>query len=197
MTNETQKIWIIGSVCMTFLLFIGVLAFTAEHFYNQWNDNKKIEFMNQHIPVDASRALLEWCEYYGFKKEWLWIFDLLMTESNGDRLAKSHADCKGYLQLSRRTALILKNRLKDKINKCGVYDTEFNIAGGILHLRNLYDNYCSQDLWLSIEVYNVGDYNYFTHGKRAPHHMKRFGINQTYFKFEWKKFKAIFSRLRD
>lgn len=195
MTSEQRKeSWWFGLAIVLCIIFIITVAFTLKYYYNQWDDNKKIEFMNQYIPVEASRAVLKWCGYYGFKKEWLWIFDLLMTESNGDRLAKSHADCKGYLQLSRRTAIILKNRLKDKINKCGVYDTEFNIAGGILHLRNLYDNYCSRDLWLAIEVYNVGDYNYFTHGKRAPHHMKRFGINQTYFKFEWKKFEAIFSR---
>lgn len=192
MTNDQKKEarWFAFAI-VSAIIFVCIITFTAKYYYNQWHDSKKIAFMNQYISNNASQALLKWCKYYDFKKYWLEVFNMVMTESNGDRLARSHADCKGYTQLSKRTAQILKNRLKDKIKSCKVYDTEFNIAGGILHLRNLYDHYCSQDLWLSIEVYNVGDYNYFTRKKRAPFHMRRFGINQTYFEYEWSKYKRI------
>ena len=108
-----------------------------------------------------------------------------MTESNGKRKLKSHKGCYGYMQLAGKTAIILRERLRDKIKRCGVYDTEFNIAGGCLHLRNLIDNFYGDNWMLVVEVYNTGWHNYRWKKKRAFLHTKRYGINYSYFKKEF------------
>ena len=175
-------------ILIVFLILIFGVFFGVK-IYKSWLIEKKIEFMMLKIPRLAAVSIIKWSDYYYL--DWLKCYNVLMTESNGKKYLVSRKGCKSYMQLARKTALILKERLQDKIKNCNVFDTEFNIAGGILHLHNLYYNYYNEDWNITVEVYNVGSGNY-ARGRRAPLHMKRYGINYSYFNREWKEFKKLF-----
>ena len=179
MTRILKLLIIISSaMILTLSIIIGM----------KYYEIKQREFLLRYLTPIATDSLLNWSKYYGFERNWLKIFSLLMTESEGQRKRISPKQCKGYMQLQDRTAQILRDRLREKISRTGPFDTEFNIAGGILFLRDIYDSAGMRDWILTIEQYNTGIYNYQIKGKRAPNHVKRYSISETYYKWEWKKY---------
>ena len=170
------------------LLALMMFVIAGLQYHKASREVRQFEFLSLYLPEEAVRALMQWSNYYGFRGKWLEVFALLMTESNGVRRAKSHKDCHGYMMLQTRTAGYLRERLRDIISDVDIYSTEFNIAGGLLHLRSLVDNQCDGDFTLAIEHYNTGSYNYVK-GIRAPAHMTRYGINLTYYKYAYNNFR--------
>ena len=160
-----------------------VLCVTAGRIYQV----KRELFLLRYLEPEAVSSLLKWGSYYGMSRIWLQNFSLSMTESNGDRKAKSGKDCHGYMMLHTQTAKYLRERLARHISDCNIYATEFNIAGGLLHIRSLLDRSAFGHYPTMIEMYNVGASGY-QRGKRAPVHVKRFNINYTYYKTEWNKY---------
>ena len=148
---------------------------------------KQREFLLRYIPPKAVDSLLKWTDYYGMGDRWIEIFSLLMTESGGKRKLTSPKQCQGYMQLAPRTAQMLRDRLRDKIANTDIFSTEFNIAGGILHFRTIYDTAAQHDWLLTVELYNTGIFNYFVMRRYAPGHVKRYSIAETYYKFEFRK----------
>jgi soluble lytic murein transglycosylase-like protein len=161
-------------------------------YYQWWSHGKKYDFIKKYTNEKVARSILKWSKYWELDKYWLEIFCLLMTESNGKQYATSNKNCKGYMQLGKTTYIVTKERLYKLIKNCNVYAIEFNIAGGILHLKNLMDHWCSNNWWITVEVYNTGWNSWANHKVRSPLHMKRYSINYTFYKTEWDKFSSLF-----
>jgi len=178
---------------MIYLIIFGVflcLISTAWFFHLFRLEQQKIDFMCQKIPLKASNSIIKYSRKYN--RDWMFCYALLMTESNGKRILISRAKCKGYMQLAPKTEIYLRERLSDIIIDTSSFSTEFNIAGGILHVKALQDYYTGKDELFTAEVYNTGWYNYNGLKKRAPAHVKRFLINLTYFKTEWDEYRSFF-----
>jgi len=162
------------------------IALLSVEIYKRELEEKKILFMELYIPLLASESVLKWSKYYDLN--WIDVFSLLMTESNGKRTAKSGKRCKGYLQMSEGTAEYTRNRLKEIIHDTNIYATEFNIASGCLFLKYLDKYYAKGDLRILFSMYNTGSYNYRVRKKRAKRHTRNCLINLTYYKSQWEKF---------
>ena len=189
--KEIKKLkWIEIIIILVVCLMLIFGCFFGWKSYHAWLIEKKIEFMMLKISRLAAVSIIKWSDYYDL--DWLKIYNCLMTESNGKQYLVSRRNCKGYMQLARLTAVILRERLQDKIKDCSIYATEFQIAAGCLHLKNLADNFCGDDWMFTIEIYNVGWHNYRWKKKRGSLHTKRYGINYIYFKTEWNNYKKLF-----
>ena len=174
-------------------IFIVLIVFAVGYLYYYWYDKeeqqREHDFMQIYLPEKAVCSIERWSGYYDLDK-WL-IFNTIMTESNGDQYAKSHANCKGYMQVGKTTAQTARERIYPLIKwrMYNIYNTDINIATGCLLLRTLIDHYTGDDEKLTAEVYNTGWYNYNKRKYRAPKHVKRYLLNKTAFKSAYKKFR--------
>jgi soluble lytic murein transglycosylase-like protein len=185
MNKKEKRYFIITWISIA--LVILAIAILAGYWWNLEVERKEHEFFRLYLPERAVLALEKWSDYFELDK-WM-VFNTIMTESNGDQYAKSHANCKGYMQLSSGTAKACRTRLYKLIKwkSYNIYKTDINIASGCLHLKNLQENFTGKDELLTIEIYNTGWYNYKHKRRRAPLHVKRYGINKTAFKLEFKR----------
>lgn len=168
-------------IIISIVLIVG-LSFCLMRIY----DIRKEKFLGKYLPPVAVKSVLKWSDYYDI--HFLDTFSMIMTESEGKRNAVSPKDCKGYTGLARRTAQALRDRLREHCKNTDIFNTDFNIAGGCLHFRTIYDTAGMHNVLLTIELYNTGVFGYYTMGKRAPNHVKRFSISRTYYGYEFNRY---------
>lgn len=87
------------------------------------------------------------------------ISGVILQESNGNHLAKSHVGAKGLMQLMPGTAK--RFGVKDS------YDPRQNIEGGTKYLRFLMDKF-KGDLSLTYAGYNAGEHRVVQYGNKIP-----------------------------
>ena len=96
------------------------------------------------------KTIMEAAEYYDF--DWRLIAAQMYQESHFNPKARSHADARGLMQLTRSTAksLGVKN----------IFNPEQNINGGVKYLKALYDCFDKAEglnrLFIALATYNVG-----------------------------------------
>jgi len=173
------------------LIIVSVaLCIVGSFSYKFKYEQAKIKFLEQWLSEKASYELIKWTDYYGV--DWLKSFSILMTETNGDKYCKGSKGERGYYQPMRKTALMWMDRLSDKMNIKTVYDEAFQCAGGALHIKSLLELQANDDWVKAVEMYNVGASAWKWRGIRNGSYVKKWCINYTFFKTEWKNFKVIF-----
>ena len=188
--KQVKWIWkitalILGTIITGYLMY-GIFT----------NHDRRVTFLKKYLPDKASITLLVYCEKY--KVDWLKALALLYAESEGKQTARSRnsngSSDYGYFQLNGGGTLQhLRQRLKRHFDDVDKYSTEFNICGGILHLRSLL-TYFDGDYYKAVEVYNIGVGNY-RKGKTNNKHLDKWMTYFTYFKMEWiysNKFLGVF-----
>ncbi|KKL12200.1 hypothetical protein LCGC14_2538180 [marine sediment metagenome] len=201
MTNKEKELeqkvkiekWLLITSIIFITLIIGI-GFTI--YWNWWISERKIQFMISELPQKpekVAQSFMKWLKYYGHDDRWLEAFSLLHSESDGIIKAKSRKGCKGLMMIARKTAGYTRERLRKYMRDTSIYNIDFNLASGFLHLRNLKLHWTKDDWLLTIEVYNTGWYYYNNKKKRAPAHMKRYGINYADFSIKWKKYSSFWN----
>ena len=192
MKRMVKAVWkptaiILGAIILVYISY-GLL--TAQ--------DRKIKFLQKYLSDKASITLIVYCDKYNV--DWIKVLALLYSESEGKQKARSRnrngSRDYGYMQLNGSGTLQhLRQRLKEHIDDVGKYSTEFNIGGGILHLRSMLD-YVDENYYRAAELYNIGIGSY-REGKRNNRHLEKWITYYTYFKYEYlddNKFLGIFDR---
>jgi len=178
----TKQLKLIILMCVIILLVASIIFVGLKYV-----DAKKRHFVAQYISYKYVDVFFYWVEYY--ENDWIKSLAVLLSESEGNRLATSHKNCRGFYQIAPLTEPYCRRRLQTTITNFNPYAAEYNIASGNLlikcWLKRAEGNYEEM-----LHIYNCGPGDY-DNGKRNYKHITKFSVYYTHIEQEWKHFKKL------